>query len=252
MAIIVLKAWYVPEYEPLSALIQRPYDLRLAKNSLLKSALRADFLDESNVVSKTEWFQRYLAGEAIEFYIEGSGSYVIANIDLISHEIYFTKRDILSSLDPTLFFSYQLEQPGSSEVIREALEQVMDGINQKSRIPLKLEQSFRLSDEPIKLKSSLMSRLKRSLLYIADTTPIAYTAAEPSLPLLSPMVCVEVGYALQAKSHEQIMLIQLGDQGSPFPFDLPMHQRLIVKDKKDLVKQLPGAIAKHLKRFNLF
>jgi hypothetical protein len=51
MAIISLKAWYIPEYEPLQSLSNRPHDLRLAKNSLLKSALRADFLDEIQVVS---------------------------------------------------------------------------------------------------------------------------------------------------------------------------------------------------------
>ena len=45
MAIISLKAWYIEEYEPIKQLQKRPYDLRLSKNSLLKSALRADFRD---------------------------------------------------------------------------------------------------------------------------------------------------------------------------------------------------------------
>lgn len=43
MAIIALKAWYLQEYEPIKEL-KRPHDLRLSKNSLLKSGLRADFL----------------------------------------------------------------------------------------------------------------------------------------------------------------------------------------------------------------
>jgi len=42
--------------------------------------------------SKIGLFQRYLEGEIVEFYIEGSGGYAISNIDLISHEIYFTKQ----------------------------------------------------------------------------------------------------------------------------------------------------------------
>ncbi|MEO1148538.1 MAG: hypothetical protein AAFY26_23450, partial [Cyanobacteria bacterium J06638_22] len=73
MAIIALKAWYLEEYEPIRELEKRPHDLRLSKNSLLKSALRADFLDDSDEVKESDWFQRYLDGETVEFYIEGSG-----------------------------------------------------------------------------------------------------------------------------------------------------------------------------------
>jgi len=253
MAIIALRAWYIPEYEPLRSLADRPHDLRLAKNSLLKSALRADFLDESQVVKETEWFQRYLAGETIEFYIEGSGSYAIANIDLISHEIYFTKQEVLAQLDPTIFFSYQNQYPASSEIIRAALEQVMADLNKRSRLILTLEQSHRPSNEPIKLKGSLMSRLKRSLLFVADVSSVAQIDGNPPQLLPSPEVCVEVGYALQAKRLEQILLIQVGEphQGS-FPFDLPVHQRLTVVNYNALIKELPSAIASHLERFNLF
>ena len=67
MAIIALKAWYLDAYEPLRDLEKRPYDLRLSKNSLLKSALRADFLDDSDTVRQSTWFQRYLDGEAVEW-----------------------------------------------------------------------------------------------------------------------------------------------------------------------------------------
>jgi hypothetical protein len=253
MAIIALKAWYIPEYEPLRSLFERPHDLRLAKNSLLKSALRADFLDEVAIVRESEWFQRYLAGETIEFYVEGSGSYAIANIDLISHEVYFTKQETLSQLDPTIFFSYQTQQPESSQLIREALETTMAQINRTSRIKLTLEQSFRSTDEPIKLKSSLFTKLKRSLLFIADVSAIAEINSDPPQLIPSPHVCVEVGYALQTKRSEQILLIQVGsqDQGV-FPFDLPIHQRLTVDSYNALAHQLPSAIAIHLERFNLF
>ena len=52
MAIIALKAWYLDKYEPLQELEKRQHDLRLNKNSLLKSALRADFLEDSQERSK--------------------------------------------------------------------------------------------------------------------------------------------------------------------------------------------------------
>ena len=59
MAIIALKAWYLQDYEPIKSLENRPHDLRLAKNSLLKSALRADFLEDIDDVKQADWFQRY-------------------------------------------------------------------------------------------------------------------------------------------------------------------------------------------------
>ena len=254
MAIISLKAWYIPEYEPLQSLSNRPHDLRLAKNSLLKSALRADFLDEIQVVSGSEWFQRYLGGDTVEFYIEGSGSYVIYNIDLISHEIYFTKHDTFLNLEPTVFFSYQTQRAATSDLIREALATSIESLNKKARFSLSLEQSHRLTDEPIKLKSTLMAKLRRSLLFVADVSAIAHIDSDPPQLILSPQVCVEVGYAMQAKRLDQILLIQVEDSSNPgtFPFDLPVFQRLVVKDHKSLAKQLPDAIAIHLKRFNLF
>src|SRR4028119_576155 len=114
MAIIALKAWYLQHYEPIKKLEKRPHDLRLSKNSLLKSGLRADFLEDSEQVKQSAWFQRYLEGEIVEFYIEGSGGYAISNIDLISHEIYFSKQAVMAQLEPVIFLSYQTEYKASS------------------------------------------------------------------------------------------------------------------------------------------
>jgi len=121
MAIIALKAWYLEQYEPIQELEKRPQDLRLSKNSLLKSGLRADFLEDSKDVKGSNWFQRYLEGETVEFYIEGSGGYIISNIDLISHEIYFTKQEVMAQLDPVIFLSYQSEYQTSNQVLVEVL-----------------------------------------------------------------------------------------------------------------------------------
>ena len=78
MAIIALRGWYIERYEPLSELRKRPHDIRLSRNSLLKAGLRADFLEEREEIEQAEWFNRYLAGEAVEFYIEGRGVVPIA------------------------------------------------------------------------------------------------------------------------------------------------------------------------------
>ncbi|HEY9620087.1 MAG TPA: hypothetical protein V6C78_06945 [Crinalium sp.] len=253
MAIIALKAWYLREYEPIRDLEKRPHDLRLSKNSLLKSGLRADFLEDSSDVKQSEWFQRYLEGEPVEFYIEGSGGYVIANIDLISHEMYFTKQDVMASLDPTIFLCYQTDYAESGDLLREELTTILDKINFRSRIPITLEESHRLTDGPARLSSSLTRKIRKSLLFIADTTPILHMDGTPPRLVPNPNVCVEVGYALQAKRSEQILLAQMerSDMTGQFPFDIPVRNRLQFRNKTELRKILPQAIEAQLQRFNL-
>ncbi|MEB3336457.1 MAG: hypothetical protein VKJ46_03275 [Leptolyngbyaceae bacterium] len=253
MAIIALKAWYLQEYEPIRDLEQRPHDLRLSKNSLLKSALRADFLEDSEDVKRSTWFQRYLEGEVVEFYIEGSGGYAISNIDLISHEIYFTKQEVMAHLQPVIFLCYQTEYAESSDALRDELKTLIESLNQRSRLPLTLEESHRLTDGPTRLSSTLMRKIKQSLLFIADGTAIAKIEATPPQLIPSPKVCVEVGYALQCKRSEQILLAQMERPELPgqFPFDLPSQNRLVFKTQTDLHKTLPALIETQLKRFSL-
>jgi hypothetical protein len=253
MAIIALKAWYLREYEPIREVEKRPHDLRLSKNSLLKSALRADFLDDSAEVRETEWFQRYLDGDTVEFYIEGSGGYAIANIDLISHEMYFVKQDSLSQLDPTIFLCYQTQFDESSDLLREELQTFIEKFNGRSRIPLTLEESHRLTDGPARLSSSLMRKIRKSLLFIADGTPILHLDGTPPQLIPDPKVCVEIGYALQSKRSEQILLAQMERSDIPgqFPFDLPSTSRLPFRNKAELRKLLPQVLEAQLQRFNL-
>ncbi|MEB3292647.1 MAG: hypothetical protein VKJ24_05775 [Synechococcales bacterium] len=254
MAIIALKAWYLAEYEPIKQLEKRPHDLRLSKNSLLKSGLRADFLDDRETVQISDWFQAYLAGELVEFYIEGSGGYAIANIDLSSHEIYFTKQDVMTHLEPTIFLSYQQEFSTSSELLRDELQSWLESVNRKTRVPLSLKESHRLTDGSVRLNSPLLKSIRQSLLFIADGTSIAQIEQVPPQLIPSPKVCVEMGYALQCKRSEQIVLAQMerADVPGHFPFDLPSQSRLVFKDKGQLHKQLPKLLEMQLQRFNLF
>ncbi|MEM9448317.1 MAG: hypothetical protein AAGA75_07265 [Cyanobacteria bacterium P01_E01_bin.6] len=253
MAIIALKAWYLEKYEPLNELEGRSPDLRLSRNSLLKSALRVDFLNDGSEVRQSSWFQRYLAGEVVEFYIEGSGTYAIANIDLISHEIYFAKHETFANLDPTIFLCYQTEFSESSDILRDELNRAVEDLNGRSRIPLSIEESHRLTDGPTRLTSTLMQKLRKSLVFIADVTPVLSIDSTPVQLIPSPRVCVEVGYALQCKRPEQILTVHMERENMPgiFPFDIPSHQRLQFQTNKQLRKPLSDALANHLQPFNL-
>jgi len=255
MSIIALRAWYVEDYEPIRELEKRPPDIRLSKKSLLKSGLRADFLEDSEEVKKSTWFWRYLEGENIEFYIEGSGGYVVANIDLISHEIYFTKQSLSAQLDPTIFLCYQTEYAPASHALRDGLLYSLEILNLRSRLPLQLVESYRPSDSPLRLGSPIMRKIRKSLLFIADATPIATIDGKETAQLIpSPNVCVEIGYAIQSKRSEQILLAQMQRPDLPgqFPFDLPAKQILQFQDDAELNKILPQVIETHLMRFKLF
>ncbi|MEB3215110.1 MAG: hypothetical protein VKN72_02475 [Nostocales cyanobacterium 94392] len=256
MSIIALRAWYIEKYEPIPEFEKRQPDIRISKKSLLKSALRADFLEDSDEVKNSTWFRRYLEGDEIEFYIEGSGGYCVANIDLISHEIYFTKQALLAQLEPTIFLSYQDEYPEASDALRDGLLDSLDKLNLRSRLPLKLIESIRPKDAPMRLGSSMMRKIRRSLLFIADATPITSVDNGKEKPLLLPSAntCIEIGYAIQSKRSEQILLAQMQceDKNGQFPFDLSTTQIMQFKDSKELNKILPQTIQTVLARFRLF
>lgn len=255
MSIIALRAWYLEDYQPIHELEKHPPDIRLSKKSLLKTGLRADFLEESDEVKKSTWFRRYLEGENIEFYIEGSGGYCVANIDLISHEIYFTKQAVLAQLEPIIFLCYQTEYPSAREALREALLYSLDILNLRSRLPLTLAESYRSQDGPVRLNRTIMRKIRKSLLFIADATPIAsIDNKESALLIPNPNVCIEIGYAIQCKRSEQILLAQMQRPDLPgqFPFDLPLGQILQFQDSTEISKILPQVIENQLVRFRLF
>lgn len=254
MAIIALKAWYLEQYKPIREVIKRPHDLRLSRNSLLKSGLRADFLDDGLEVQASPWFQRYLEGETVEFYIEGSGGYAISNIDLISQEIYFTKQETTAWLEPIIFFSSQSEYPEASESLRSSLAETITSLNGRSRLPLVLEEAQRPLNSTVRLSDSQLRKIRKSLLFVADATPIARIEKEKKFILLpSPNVCVEMGYALQSKQAGQILLVnrERSDLTGEWPFDLPKHQHLEFKTESELAQTLPSVIESLLQRFNL-
>lgn len=255
MAIIALRAWYIEEYEPIHDLEKRPPDIRLSKKSLLKSALRADFLEDIEEVRRSDWFRRYLEGDNVEFYVEGSGGYCVANIDLISHEIYFTKQSLLAQLEPTIFLSSQTEFTKASEALQEGLKDSIGKLNQRSRLPLKLIESPRIHEGPLRLSPAMMRKIRKCLLFIADATPVASVPSKETAKLIpSPNVCIEMGYAFHSKRAEQIMLAQMqrNDLKGEFSFDLQQTQILQFTNSKELNKILTATLETQLLRYRLF
>jgi hypothetical protein len=245
MAIIPLKAWYLEKYEPIVEVEKRAPTLRLSRGSLMRSAMRADFLNDSQEVRLAEWFQRYLDGDTVEFYIEGSGGYTVANVDLLSHEVYLLKQDNSSQFDPILYLCPQTFYAPGQEALRSQLEAALKDFNGRSRLPLSLITSPGQRTSPYQLR-----QIRKSLVFIADTTPVA-NAGERAL--VDPQVAMELGYALQSKRPEQVLLVAIDRPDCPGhpPFNLPSPQHLTSK-LADLPRTLPQALTILLQRYNLF
>ena len=253
MAIIALKAWYLEQYEPIRETIKKPCTLRLSRNSLLKTGLRADFLDDRTEVEGSDWFERYLEGKTVEFYLQGSGTYVVSNIDLVSQEIYFTKCNSISGLEPIIYYSPQNHYEAANEAITSTLNNIIDDLNERSRIPLTLEVTPRSLESPLRLSNSQFRKITKSLLLIADVTPISSISGEQSELLIDPNVCVELGYGIQDKDNGQILLLKLERQlEGKMPFDMAGYKQLSFTSGEQLSKSLPKLIKTLLQRYNLF
>lgn len=255
MAIIALKAWYLEQYEPIKKVIQKPCTLRLSRNSLLKTGLRADFLDDRLEVEGSDWFQLYLEGKTVEFYIQGSGSYLVSNIDLVSQEIYFTKCSSISGLEPIIYYSPQRYYQPAYEAITETLNSTIEQLAERSRIPLALEITPHSPESPLRLSNSQFRRISKSLLLIADVTPVGMIAGETQSSLLvDSNVSVELGYAIQGKDHGQILLLNMErpDLKGKLPFDMVGYKQLSFNKADQIAKSLPQLINTLLQRYNLF
>jgi hypothetical protein len=156
-----------------------------------------------------------------------------------------------------IFLSHQTEYAASSVALREAFSDALETLNQRSRLPLTLIESHRPTGAPIRLGSTSLRKIRKSLLFVADGTPVARipgNETQEATLIPSPNVCVEMGYALQSKRSEQILLVQMERKDLPgqFPFDLPARQQLLFKSAAELDKMLPTVLESLLQRFNLF
>ncbi len=255
MAIIALKAWYLEQYEPIKQVIQQPCTLRLSRNSLLKTGLRADFLDDRLEVEGCDWFQLYLSGKTVEFYIQGSGTYVVSNIDLVSQEIYFSKCTSISGLEPIIYYSPQSYCQAANEAITSALTTIVEDFTIRSRIPISLEVTPRTPNSPLRLSNSQFRKISKSLLLIADVTPVAsIPGVGQSELLVDSQVSVELGYGIQTKDNGQILLLSQSrpDLEGLAPFDMAGYKQLSFNNGAELGKSLPKLVKTLLQRYSLF
>ncbi|MCS7292195.1 MAG: hypothetical protein RMI89_04375 [Gloeomargarita sp. SKYBB_i_bin120] len=252
---LIVKAWYL-DYPLLPEDVeQRPPTLRLSKKSLLKAAFRGFFVDDAQAVQQAAWFRAFLAGEKVEFYLEGSGTYTLANMDLVSREVYLERSEMPPAFPPLIFFCDQTDYPDSSTQISQALHQVVGKLQTQHRLKpkIRIERPARLPDGTVRLDTDVRRLIRQSLVVIADTTLITCVNGK-GFP--SPEVCLEVGYALVSKKPYQIKLVQWPSpepaaQDALFPFSISDELRLMPRNAAELARQLEQELTDVFKRFRL-
>jgi len=65
----------------------------------------------------------------------------------------------------------------------------MRSFKSASRLPLTLVESYRPSDGPLRLNRTMMQNIRKSLLFVADQTPISRIEGKETAQLI-PRMCV--------------------------------------------------------------
>jgi len=252
---LIVKAWHL-EYPLLPEDVETlPPTLRLSKKSLLKAAFRGFFVDDAAVVQQAAWFHSFLAGEKVEFYVEGSGTYELANMDLVSREVYLVRTALPPASPPVIFFSYQTEYPEGSNRLGRVLDQTIAQLRDTYALgkTIRLVRPQRLPDGTTRLDTDVRRLIRQALVVVADTTLLTSVQGK-GYP--SPNVCLEVGYALVAKKPYQVKLVAWPPpdphlRDAIFPFSISDELRLLPQDEADLAQQLTAALTDVFKRFRL-
>lgn len=261
MAINRIKCWRIKSlgYD-IDAIIKEKHDLELVRKSILKNAYRAFFLNEKEEIETTGWYKNHLVGEKNKFYIDGSGIYKLANIDLTEKELYFEKDNLFFGYKPWIFYSWQSDYVISKNYINQALSEIIDSINSnhKPKRRLELVESTRLEDGAKDIVSAIKQNIDKSLITIFDITSVAeviknkgedsqlFTKYYPNAN-----VVFEFSYALQRKGEHQIILVkQKRDDldNDLVPFDFQQHRYYLYKEASDLKQRLTLVISNTLEK----
>ena len=253
----LLNGWYIDELTSYDKLKEQNPDIKIQKKSLLKYGFRGFFLDDKDEVEKSDWFDNYIKGERVEFLVEGSGTYYISNMDLSSREMYFTSINILPSLPPKIFFCYQSDYDKSYEICNELLKEIVNEINSNyiTIEPIEIEKASGHGEGAVKIDSNLIKKIKKSVIFFADVTPVLiFDEDSKNKAYPNPNVCIEVGYALNSKTADRVVLFKYEREDYKdvnFPFDIDKNRRIMGSDKAKLKTDIKNELTEILSNYRI-
>jgi hypothetical protein len=228
MQIIRVKCWYVGDaiYD-VAQVAAQPHSLDLVKKSILKAGYRAYCLTDRTTIEQSAWYRLYLTSDTVIFYIEGSGLYKLANVDLVENEFYFEKSSLPAGYQPWIFYSWQSDYNPSHGHIRDGIDQAVATINSRNpKASLVVIESTRPEDGAGNIVDAIKLNIDRSLIAVFDVTNVSQVnSSDPaSKPYPNANVVFELGYALSRKRADQVLMVkkkrltELGNDATPFDF----------------------------------
>jgi len=234
---------------------QRPEDFTLLKKSILKRGYRGYVVNDRAFIEDQEWYQDFLLGNEVLVYIDGSGVYKVANIDLSENEVYFERTDIPVGYRPWIFFSWQSDWPEVRTEMEEVLQEIIVYLNENRspRLPLELKNSSEIVGGAPNIVTNLKKEIDRSLVFIADLTNVANVISPEAKakPKWHPNsnVVFEMAYALTRKLKEQVILVKKDrpeKSENITPFDVYQNRTHFYSDREELKTSLLAAVTSSL------
>jgi hypothetical protein len=249
------------EIADIDAIRSNDKDMQIVKKSILKNGYRAFLLDNKDVIETKQWYLDFLIGNEIRVYIDGSGVYKIANIDLSDNEIYFEKLNIPIGYKPWLFFSWQSDFNSSRSVVKEVLDEICEDINANfnPKQPIQIISPLREEDGAGNILDSLKKNIDLSLMFISDVTNVGQitetqngqSVVTKNIP--NPNVVFELSYSFVRKKIDQIIIVKKKRedlQPDILPFDFAQNRITEFTNKAGLKRTLDGIIKGYLRRIN--
>lgn len=256
MQLTRVKCWYVGDsiYD-IAQVAAQSQTLDLVKKSILKTGYRAFCLTDRASIEQSEWYQLYLTSDAVVFYIEGSGLYKLANVDLVENEFYFEKSNLPSGYKPWIFYSWQSDHNSSRTHIKEGIEKAVNILNSRNpKSQIVIVDSPRPEDGAGNIVDSIKSNIDRSLMAIFDVTNVSKVVATDHASKCYPNanVVFELGYALSRKRADQVVMVKQnrnGDLGTDTtPFDFSQNRRIDYTKPADLKNKISDIIIEYFER----
>lgn len=256
MILTQIKCWHVGDalYD-IEQVTARAPTLNLVKKSILKTGYRAYCLNARNEIETSTWYRSYLTNEKVNFYVEGSGIYKLANLDLVESEFYFEKSNLPAGYRPWIFYSWQSDHNPSRGHIKEAIQTAIETINARHpKAPLELVESTRPEDGASNIMGSIRANIDKSLLAVFDITNVAGIDASNTAAKSYPNanVVFELGYALSRKNDDQVVIVKhsrtttFANDQSPFDFD--QNRRLNYERPAQIKADLAATIVSYFER----
>lgn len=256
-----IKCWLISsKIIDLEVVKSKPCEFKILKKSILKTGFRGFIIEEFGIQS-SKWYNDFLIGNKVNFYLDGSGVYRLSNIDLSENEIYLERLNIPIGYKPWIFFSWQSDYNPSRSHIKAALSEAIKEIN-KTKSPkaiIELVESTRAEDGAKDIVEAIKDNIDKALIIVSDITNVSgvldndgfVKQGDKTYP--NANVVFETSYALLRKESNQIVLVKRKREelsNDETPFDFSKNRRLEYSTGLGLKESLKSVIESILEQIN--